>query len=450
MNDFWGIRRIASAAESRSDQYAGMASRHLSSKQKEVLERLVGDEVVTRRSHPELAATVYALRNRGLVTTEKRKNGDWQVTLTDEGRSAAATGWVPSHMPVPRGRAYSVESPAKARSTASSPDAAGKRTVRVATSPAARHVDHARVAIQATRDSLKGPTDEKGLLHSSGEGSVPVSVGRASISRTMALLKSIFQAVRDAGGEVELEPRRSPYDRRRDALRTILVFDGQRYGFTVVEELDRTAHEPTKSEQAQKDRYSWTRIPEWDYNPSGRVCIRLEDSFDRSRTARGRFADGKTALAEDKVAEPVGTTPLNGFPDAWQPEGLTRVNGDVRILALQVLEGINVSSGRKTSLSASNVEAHDPSVAEGHDAFGDIARPRGSSHGSEQRADSNVMPCGGRRSLTFPEARELRLDDLIQRQAGRSMQFGCEAHLGIDHSIGGKIFGGFGGHSKQR
>ncbi len=85
----------------------------------------------------------------------------------------------------------------------------------------------------------------------------------------------------------------------------MLVFDGHQYGFSVVEEADRRPHEPTKAELAQKARYSWTRIPQWDYYPSGRLVVRLDDTYNRSRTARSRFGDGKRAQAEDKIADMV-------------------------------------------------------------------------------------------------------------------------------------------------
>ena len=83
----------------------------------------------------------------------------------------------------------------------------------------------------------------------------------------------------------------------------MLVFDGHQCGFSVVEEADRTPHEPTRTELAQKARYSWTRIPEWDYHPSGRLSVRLDDAYDGARTARGRFGDGKRSRAEDKIPD---------------------------------------------------------------------------------------------------------------------------------------------------
>ena len=143
------------------------------------------------------------------MTTEKRKAGDWEAVLTDDGRNAAETGWVPRHLPVPRGRAFSAEPPAKQQEKA-------------VTSSTPKREDHARVALRSTRESLTGRGDDKGLLHSSGHAFIPVTVARASVPRTMALIKTLFHAVRDAGGEVELESRRHQHDRRSDALRTML------------------------------------------------------------------------------------------------------------------------------------------------------------------------------------------------------------------------------------
>jgi len=266
---------------------------------------------------------VYALRGRGLVTTAKRKGGDWVASVTAEGATAATTGWMPVHLPVPHGRARravppdaappaSVGFPEGGEGARTAPRAAGRSEVdhprgRKAAPP--RTPDSARVAVQATRSSLTGRADARGLLQSSGEGSVPVTVSRGSIPRAMALLQTLFAAVRDAGGEVAVARSPRYTGAHGGPARTVLVFDGHEYAFSVVEDTDRTPHEPTAAERAALARHSWTSIPEWDYRPSGRLTINLDPTYERSRTARGRFADGKKARVEDKVpavvAEPL-------------------------------------------------------------------------------------------------------------------------------------------------
>jgi hypothetical protein len=47
-----------------------------------------------------------------------------------------------------------------------------------------------------------------------------------------------------------------------------------------------------------------------------------------------------TTIAEHPVTEPVGAAPLDGLPDRREPEALTRVDGEVGVLPLEVFEGV--------------------------------------------------------------------------------------------------------------
>ena len=193
-----------------------MASRHLSVSQRHLLERLVAGEVVTRRSTPELALSVYALRGRGLVLTEKSKAGDWTATLTADGVTAAATGMAPTGNPAPHTRAREPQTERPERTEAivvpapilvsaailqrsAAPyrprvHAAGSsaQAREAATTTPRGGADSARMATERTRASLKGAADKKGLLRSFGDGSVPVTIGRTSIRRAMAILGAVF------------------------------------------------------------------------------------------------------------------------------------------------------------------------------------------------------------------------------------------------------------------
>ncbi len=57
----------------------------LNERQLSVLQRIGGAGEPVTAASPELAATVYALRNRGLVTTP-RKDGVWRAEITGAGR----------------------------------------------------------------------------------------------------------------------------------------------------------------------------------------------------------------------------------------------------------------------------------------------------------------------------------------------------------------------------
>src|ERR1700682_3276245 len=63
------------------------------------------------------------------------------------------------------------------------------------------------------------------------------------------------------------------------------------------------------------------------------------------------------------VPQPLRAAPLDGLPDRRQGEGFSRMDGDVEVLASDVLERIEVARGRVASLGAGDVKANDALVA---------------------------------------------------------------------------------------
>lgn len=265
-----------------------MASRKLSSVQHSLLQRMAAGEVITRRDSA-LVVTVYALRNRGLVTLTP-KRGQWTAELTDDGRTAASTGWVPPRLPVPRGRASQTPPATSAAGRTGKPKPEKKPDV-------------AKQVVTVTRESIQGRADDKGMLHSTGDGVVPVTVSRARITRAMRVLASIFTAAERARLVVQVDWSRDRYG-NRDGKQVYLVWEEFRIGLSIVEETDKKPHEPSKTELAHKARNPYARIPDWDHFPSGRLVVNLGETDKKSaRTPRSRFADGSTAVVEDKVTD---------------------------------------------------------------------------------------------------------------------------------------------------
>src|SRR5690349_9061227 len=65
----------------------------------------------------------------------------------------------------------------------------------------------------------------------------------------------------------------------------------------------------------------------------------------------------------DAVAQPFGTAPLQRLPDRRQAERLAGVDRGVEVLALHVLEGVEVSRRWVAGFGAGDVEADDARVA---------------------------------------------------------------------------------------
>src|SRR5665811_852142 len=139
------------------------------------------------------------------------------------------------------------------------------------------------------------------------------------------------------------------------------------------------------------------------------------------------------------VPEPIRATPLERLPDRRQPERLAGMDGEVRVLPLEVLEGIKVPGGREPGLRARDVETDDPPVSVAHRKLGNLSRPRLVSHGGQQLAydDGAVVHTG----LLLPrlEAGVDRLHDLVQREAGGQVLLRGVAHLGIDDPVVGEV-----------
>jgi hypothetical protein len=79
-----------------------------------------------------------------------------------------------------------------------------------------------------------------------------------------------------------------------------VVVGGHGYELTVVEGKTRVPHVPSKEELADAARYSWTRIPDHDYIPSGELELRLPPYYWDGR--RHRWSDRKRWRLEDKLA----------------------------------------------------------------------------------------------------------------------------------------------------
>ncbi len=86
----------------------------------------------------------------------------------------------------------------------------------------------------------------------------------------------------------------------------------------------------------------------------------------------GRAVDGDVVDDPHPVPEPIRSAPLDGFPDRRQAEGLTRVDGEVEVLATEVLERVEVTGGRVARLGPGDVEARDALVAVADRELGDL------------------------------------------------------------------------------
>ena len=279
-----------------------VSSRRLSPRQVQVLARLVAGEPISR-ADSDLRVTVYALRNRGLVVTP-RQPGGWVVELTEVGREAAATGRVPERLPRPRGRARATSQPGVTEPERIKPgvvssvlsDEDEAPPARGATRTQSRKRDSVRsTVVQATRAALRaGRPDERGMLHTTADGVVPVAVSRAQVPRAVALVDVILRTAERRGMTVAVVPEPGQqWGVRRTVVR--IVCQDLSFGFTVSEAATRAANPQADTAWSQR---------RWLYTATGRLQVKLGHDYTRGvAQARSAFADGTSRRVEEKVGE---------------------------------------------------------------------------------------------------------------------------------------------------
>lgn len=121
-------------------------------------------------------------------------------------------------------------------------------------------------------------------------------LSKSTRRRALNLLHAICVEAEQRGYGVR-PPASNSY--HRNALVTIDVH-GHQIDLTVRELDDRFPHVPTAKELREKERYSWARIPDYDYKPSGRISIRV---LSGTTVQQDEFADTKRVRLEDRLGK---------------------------------------------------------------------------------------------------------------------------------------------------
>ncbi|WP_157431161.1 hypothetical protein [Actinomadura macra] len=305
----------------------------LNDRQLSVLQRVANDaeEVSARRS--ELATTVYALRNRGLVKTPRR-DGVWQVEITEAGRFYLQHGHHPDR-PEPVGWGTKVPQRVPAQDPAAELIAelclvAGE-TIRIDDPDDATRARYRKAVNAAKRQGLV--PDGKQLLHTGRDvGPLIIKLGDDSpaaktdwnrirlrardevtgdalfelLGRAQQLLKVSDGARERAVDLVRILARRS--ERRGHAVAASrksqqLSLRVREHSFTIKisEDVDELPRRLPADDPRLRVTYDWQRItpPEYDSVPSGRLRIELSP---RTPDAR-EWTDRDRSKVETKLTE---------------------------------------------------------------------------------------------------------------------------------------------------
>jgi hypothetical protein len=239
----------------------------LNERQMATLRRIVEGESVTAKDS-DLARTVYALRDRGLVSTP-RENGIWTAEVTEAGRFYLEHGNYQG---------------AAALTSLTVSSKSGRRTAGLGPqSPQA-----------LAADLIKRLQDEGGTLHVHDPDKATRALYRRALdaAKRHGLIPDGFRLLhtgRDRGDLIlRLEDAAHPDE--TDAR-------GHRYALNIKEELDRVPHVFTEEELRSRQLYPWQRItPEYDEVPSGRLRLELGEG-----PGLQHWADDKRSRLEDKM-----------------------------------------------------------------------------------------------------------------------------------------------------
>ncbi|MEU5676991.1 hypothetical protein [Streptomyces rochei] len=140
----------------------------------------------------------------------------------------------------------------------------------------------------------------------------PLGLTKAVQGRALRLIQALITAAESEGhsfaaGRTGSAP--PSHRRRRASPHFTITAQGLTVGFLVLQEKDRAEHVSTEKELAEAKKYSWIRIPRFDYTPSERLRLVLNGGQPHRAS---EWADTPGRLLEDQLAEIAQEVTLRG------------------------------------------------------------------------------------------------------------------------------------------
>ncbi|WP_214975147.1 hypothetical protein [Streptomyces sp. ISL-100] len=140
----------------------------------------------------------------------------------------------------------------------------------------------------------------------------PMGLTKTVQGRALRIIQALITAAQEQGHVAALGPIQGappPHRRRRAEPHFTITAQGETVGFLVLQEQDRSEHIPTDKELADAKKYSWMRIPRFDYTPSDRLRFILRGGNPHRAT---EWADSASRPLEDQLAEIAQEITLRG------------------------------------------------------------------------------------------------------------------------------------------
>lgn len=284
-----------------------MARKPLNARQFEVL-KWISDgcpDGVMKDSTFKLSAI--ALKSRQLVTVSKR--GGWHAETTDDGTYYLANGRYPevqSAWPAPAKR-VTLAKPAKSESCrhrvqGASPASQSSDGDTTGTDSDVTPMEAAESMLTAIHvpEHLRNPHP---IVVSLRDNKGSFTIAGTARHRALRIAQGLIHAAEQRGWTVQsVATSRTSWGREWDTSDHFVIDTGEyKAGVRFEQENDRTPHEPTAHELREQSRYSWTRIPKYDYAPSDRLRIKLGSLGWRSERRQHSWGDGKRGALIKKL-----------------------------------------------------------------------------------------------------------------------------------------------------
>ena len=153
------------------------------------------------------------------------------------------------------------------------------------------HLGAPHPLVKETKAVLKDlKPDKYGMLCPRRKRCLALRIGPASVGRALIILDTIIKAFEasELAVSIDTEPK----------TKSFVNINGEEIPFILLEEAQRTKHTMTEEEIKQKQKYSWSRVQQWDYIPTGNLSLIID--VWGAPGAKKRWSDSsKKRLEED-------------------------------------------------------------------------------------------------------------------------------------------------------
>ncbi len=120
-----------------------------------------------------------------------------------------------------------------------------------------------------------------------------LSVTEGSLPRALRILDALFHAFEGQGYTVKWP--------KEEASRLTIIAVDQEMLFSIREIVKTKPHTPTEQELARQKRGQWVSMPSWDYEPTGRLEVKVESTY--WSWSQHKRTDSKTHRLEDCLGD---------------------------------------------------------------------------------------------------------------------------------------------------